>query len=247
MYTQYAVCKHRYTLNHCGIVKQVHLGCETRFFRSKNRMGCEQMHPLPTWTILQLGDLPPGLEAKGAAACCSSTLICSGNRKILVDPGGCYDRNFQAMLYRRTGLSPEDVDTVFLTHFHRNHRLNISVFRHAVWLMSRVERHWWLEKTDITDEEQYQLTRLQPVEDHPLPGIEILPTPGHTHGSTSLLVETREGMLVVAGDAVLSFDHFDSLEPSFHAEDMEAARNSIERIAKTADLIVPGHDNYFVI
>lgn len=205
------------------------------------------MQSLPTWTILQMGDLPPGLEAKGAVACCTSVLIRCGNRRVIVDPGGCYDHNFQALLYRRTGLVPEDIDTVFLTHFHRNHRLNIGVFRKAAWLISRAERHWWLESTSITNEEEYQLSRLQPVEEHPIPGIEILPTPGHTHGSTSLLVETREGMLVIAGDAVLSFDHFDSFEPSFHSDDMEAARDSIERIAKTADLIVPGHDNFFVV
>lgn len=205
------------------------------------------MQALPTWTILQMGDLPPGLEAKGAVACCTSVLIRCGNRRIIVDPGGCYDHNFQALLYRRTGLSPEDIDTVFLTHFHHNHRLNIGVFRKAAWLMSRVERKWWMETTSITKEDEYQLSRLQPVEDHPIQGIELLPTPGHTHGSTSLMVETREGVLIIAGDAVLSFDHFDSFEPSFHADDMEEARNSIERIAKTADIVVPGHDNYFIV
>ncbi|MGC9328419.1 MAG: MBL fold metallo-hydrolase, partial [Candidatus Hinthialibacter sp.] len=116
-----------------------------------------------------------------------------------------------------------------------------------VWMMSRTEIRRRLRQQDVSEEEKDILARIVPIEDHSIPQIELLPTPGHTHGSASLLFETREGMVVAAGDAALTFDHFDDRQPSENAEDPREARRSIDQIAKIADIVIPGHDNFFVV
>ncbi|MFL5909519.1 MAG: N-acyl homoserine lactonase family protein [Gaiellaceae bacterium] len=38
-----------------------------------------------------------------------------------------------------------------------------------------------------------------------LPGVRLLPTPGHTHGHQCVLVDTPEGLVVLGGDVAYSF------------------------------------------
>ena len=42
-----------------------------------------------------------------------------------------------------------------------------------------------------------------------LPGIRVMPTPGHSPGHQSVLVETDEGLVVVAGDVAYTWSAFD--------------------------------------
>lgn len=204
----------------------------------------------PLWKVLSIGCLSNNgywdETSSQRSQICTSTIVEVGSRRVIVDP--CYHSidGFRRILDERTGLSPDQIDTIFLTHFHATHRQSVSLFPKAVWLMSKVEIHWW-NRQRLAEEELDCLARIVPIEDYPIEGVEIVPTPGHTHGHTSLRFETREGMVMIAGDAVLTFDHFDNREPSRHAEDPREARRSIDTIAKTSDLIVPGHDNFFVV
>lgn len=204
----------------------------------------------PTWKIITIGFLRKndywGEEEARRGQACTTTLIETETRKILVDPG-CGSDTLAVALDRRAGYKPDEIDTVFLTHFHRNHWEGIDLFRKSVWLMAREEIRWWSMQGMLADEEKNLLARMVPIEDHPILGLETLATPGHTHGLTSLIFETREGIVLVGGDAVLTFDHFDTCEPSANPENKTEARRSIERIAKIADVVVPGHDNYFVV
>jgi N-acyl homoserine lactone hydrolase len=47
------------------------------------------------------------------------------------------------------------------------------------------------------------------------PGVRVLPTPGHTPGHQSVLVDTDDGLVVVAGDVAYSWEEFD--EPTNEA------------------------------
>jgi N-acyl homoserine lactone hydrolase len=42
-----------------------------------------------------------------------------------------------------------------------------------------------------------------------LPGIRVVPTPGHSPGHQSVLVETDDGLAVVAGDVAHTWSEFD--------------------------------------
>lgn len=205
----------------------------------------------PTWKIIHIGYLRQNPfwdeEEILRSQVCTIVLIEAENRRILVDPGLSSLDDLRAALFQRAGLRPDDIDTVFLTHFHRGHWQGVSLFSQSAWLMSRSEIRWRRRHRETTAEDQTILSRIVPYEDHPIRGIELIPTPGHSHGSASLLFETREGMVVVAGDAVSTFDHFEDRESSESAEDAKEARRSISYIAKIADVVAPGHDNFFVV
>ena len=90
------------------------------------------------------------------------------------------------------------------------------------------------------------IERIVRAEDALHEGIELIPTPGHTEKHYSLGVETDWGRLVVAGDAAMTIDFFKSEEGFYNSIDFDKASNSIRRIKERADLVVPGHGNYFL-
>ncbi len=90
------------------------------------------------------------------------------------------------------------------------------------------------------------LTRLDPIVDELAPGIALLSTPGHTSAHTSLVFTSGGFRVVVAGDAVMTHDFFLARDVYFNTVDRAAAVQSIATIADQADIVVPGHDNYFL-
>ncbi|MDX9754857.1 MAG: MBL fold metallo-hydrolase [bacterium] len=204
----------------------------------------------PEWKIITIGGLRQNdywdEHSPMREQTCTTSLITTEAHRILVDPGSP-DDFLRHALDQRTGLRPEAVDVVFLTHFHPNHRGGISLFPQAHWLMAREEIRWWKAHPNLPPQARDILDHMVPIEDYPLPHVETIATPGHTHGLTSLTFETREGIVAVVGDTILTFDHYDTCDPSAHPENEWEARRSIERIAQIADIIVPGHDNFFVV
>src|SRR5687767_15369578 len=69
----------------------------------------------------------------------TTTLIRSGNRLILVDPG-LPAPALAARLHERTGLSPDRIDTVFLTNFRPDHRSGLAIFRKARTFIHELEQ-----------------------------------------------------------------------------------------------------------
>jgi N-acyl homoserine lactone hydrolase len=103
------------------------------------------------------------------------------------------------------GVGPDDVDVVVNCHLHFDHSGNNFRFPGIPLFMQRVER----ENAEGPD-----YTIPQVVVDFPgsspelldgeagiLPGVRIVPTPGHTSGHQSVLVETDQGTIVLAGQA----------------------------------------------
>src|SRR4051812_16489656 len=60
----------------------------------------------------------------------TTTLIRVGKRNILVDPG-LPAQALGARLFERTGMRPEQIDTVFLTNFRPSHRAGLGLFGRA--------------------------------------------------------------------------------------------------------------------
>ena len=79
-----------------------------------------------------------------------------------------------------------------------------------------------------------------------LPGIRVLPTPGHTPGHQSVLVTRAEGIDVIAGQAVYDPDELDaeaSIEP-LDKEESEQTSTSARRIKATdPDRVFFSHDH----
>lgn len=112
---------------------------------------------------------------------------------------------------QKLNFSSKDIDYVINTHLHYDHCGNNEMFSHASFLVNENEfAHamapgWWEAFPYIrvlfdNPKLKYQLVK---GESELLPGIDIIPTPGHTEGHQSVVVQLEKtGPLVLAGDAI---------------------------------------------
>lgn len=189
----------------------------------------------------------------------TTTLIRAGRRHILVDPG-LPAVALSARLFERTGLRPEQIDTVFLTNFRPSHRQGLALFDHATLLMHEIEiassRQQIEELLQQAPEEDLDraaleadlatLDTLRPAEDQIAEQIDLFPLFGYTPGNCGLLLSLPTLTALIAGDAVPSADHFLAGQILPDAHDISAAQESLREVYEIADLIIPGHDNLFL-
>jgi glyoxylase-like metal-dependent hydrolase (beta-lactamase superfamily II) len=177
-------------------------------------------------------------EGDGWLAVPNTILITEGKRKILVDPGN--NPRLLDILEIRS-IWPEEIDTIFLTHSHLDHTLNLRSFPDAVI----IDSHWI-----------YKGTRMTP-HDRTIPGtdIEIVPTPGHSLDHASIIVPTSEGRTAICGDLFwweedqeqrTDYSSLLFLEDPF-AVDRDALLRSRRTIMRIADKFIPGHGEPFKI
>jgi len=108
---------------------------------------------------------------------------------------------------------PRDVLCVINTHLHFDHCGGNRLFAGTPIYVQRREREE-ARTEDYTIPEWVEFDGATYVElegEHEvLPGLRVVPTPGHTPGHQSVLVETDEGLVVVAGDVAYTWSEFDA-------------------------------------
>ena len=122
---------------------------------------------------------------------------------------------------RDAGWPPESVDAVVCTHLHVDHvgwntRLQdgqwVPTFPNARYLIGRVDHEHWSSNGDETDL-QILADSVQPIFDAGLaeyvemdavltPEIRLVPTPGHTPGHISVMIESKGETAFITGDAL---------------------------------------------
>jgi N-acyl homoserine lactone hydrolase len=112
-------------------------------------------------------------------------------------------------------LIPRDVVCVINTHLHFDHCGGNRLFAGTPIHVQRVEREAaradgytigeWVEFDGATYVEHDGEAEI-------LPGVRVLPTPGHTPGHQSVLVDTDDGLVVLAGDVGYTWKQFDASE-----------------------------------
>jgi len=189
----------------------------------------------------------------------TTTLIRSGDRKILIDPG-LPPPAIGARLFERTGLRPEQIDTVFLTNFRPAHRMGLSLFDSAQVLIHEREQESTRQGLEALlrdapeedldrrqlEQELELLERLRTPSDKIAPDVDLFPLPGYTAGTCGLLVSSPLTTLLITGDAVATLDHFLAGQVLPDAQDIQQAQESMREVYEIADLIIPGHDNLFL-
>jgi N-acyl homoserine lactone hydrolase len=107
---------------------------------------------------------------------------------------------------------PRDVACVINTHLHFDHCGGNRLFAGTPIYVQRLEREA-ARAVDYTIPEWVEFEGAQYVElegeAEVLPGVRVIPTPGHTPGHQSVLVETADGLVVAAGDVAYSWPEFD--------------------------------------
>ena len=139
---------------------------------------------------------------------------------------------------RDWGINPDDINAVFITHWHRDHFGNLEVFKKAAHLASKdlVKRIGLDGFQGISNEEEIA------------EGVKVVLTPGHTIDHASIIVDSIvssvKARVAIAGDAIVSHSYFQSGQIWQYNADfysIEAARESILRLTSLSDIIIPGH------
>ncbi len=194
------------------------------------------------------------------AAHATTTLIRSGDRTILIDPG-LPDRAVAARLSERAGIKPADVTHIFLTSFRPDVFRGILAFDKAKWWISQEEREQVgvplvakLQEAAAADDAELKaaleldvgiLRRCEPAPDELAPHTSLFPLHGVTPGLTGVLVAMPGSgpTILIAGDAIPTVEHLERGMVLDSAVSVTQAIESFGEAVEIADIIVPGRDN----
>ncbi len=195
-----------------------------------------------------------------------------GSHKILVDTGANAVhmrkyRNFDAQdintfedALMRVGLRPEDIDVVIQTHLMLDHCSNTLKCRNASVIVQQKELEFALSPHPILAptyvRELFMGLKFQLVNGwcEIIPGIELIPVPGHSPGCQAVSINTAKGRAVISGMCTMA-ENFEPpagvretmpvIPPGIHLDAVEAF-NSALRIKGMADIIIPNHEPLLV-
>jgi N-acyl homoserine lactone hydrolase len=148
------------------------------------------------------------------------------------------------------GIAPSEITAVANCHLHADHAGQNGLFpgvpiyvQPAEWAAAHQPDYTVVEWIDFPGA-RYE----QRAGDHEIaPGIRIFATPGHSPGHQSLVVETRDGPLLLVGQAVYSHGEWSGIagarEGASAARDQPAYARSVARLrALNPKRVLFGHD-----
>lgn len=197
------------------------------------------------WDVITIGNLSRNRywgesDTQGVrAAICTCTLITGAEFRLLVDPSLADAAEMARELDRRTGVKPGDITAVFVTHEHGDHFAGLAHFPNARWLATPAV-------AETLNRSGKLAKRIEGTTDRLFEAIEIVPTPGHTNSHHSLRFDCEGLSVVIAGDAIATRDFFRERRGYYNAVDFTLSARTMDKLASVADIIVPGHDNYFL-
>ncbi len=197
-------------------------------------------------------------------------VIKTDEHRVLVDTGaGGLDPNTGKLLQnlRAAGITPEDIDTVIITHAHPDHiggntdNEGRPAFPNAKYVMWQDEWDYWTSEQAETKLDEHvrdillgcARKNLPPIqgrlylvdrETEIVPGIKATAAPGHTPGHMALAVSSAGEQLLCISDVVLHPIHLE--QPQWHAavdldpKQVEATRRRILKRAMAEKPLVFG-------
>ncbi|MED9750959.1 MBL fold metallo-hydrolase [Escherichia coli] len=212
---------------------------------------------------------------EGVQTAVNAYLVKMNNELVLIDSGAakCFGPTMGNIVdnIRAAGYKPEDVKTVLLTHMHPDHICGLitaegkAVFPNATVVASQDENDFWLNPkvaAAASDEHKpffkmaqeavapYQARgafRTFKSGDNIIPGIDSLPTPGHTPGHTSFMLKSAGKEMLIWGDIVHSHAvQFADPEVSIEFDTdskqaVETRKATFEKAAKGKRLVAGAH------
>jgi glyoxylase-like metal-dependent hydrolase (beta-lactamase superfamily II) len=146
-------------------------------------------------------------------------------------------------------ITPEDIDIVINTHLHDDHCGNNNLFTESTFYVHRDELSFCRKPHPIDHRyDDYFIEGIDFIEIEKetelLPGLELLPMPGHTPGTMAVKVATNHGTTVITGFCCNSRnfpDNGPAICPGVHT-DAIAAWDSIQKIKEMKATILPMHE-----
>jgi N-acyl homoserine lactone hydrolase len=160
------------------------------------------------------------------------------------------------------GCSPDDIDIVIQTHLHMDHIYNTSKCRNAGVYVQKNELEFAFNPHPIFDvlypRDIIESLSFEVIDGEQtiLPGIGVMPVPGHTPGCQAVIVDTAEGKVVISGfcsiaenfyppedvkETVTPFASYPVIAPGIHT-DLFQAYESVLKVKEIAAIIIPMHD-----
>lgn len=158
----------------------------------------------------------------------------TGEHKVLVDMGAgdLYDTTGELLHnMNAAGIAPAEIDSIFITHAHPDHiggaldKDGKPVYPHARYFIWKDEWEFWFSANaaEKASEEFVTFARkyLEPLQDRVslidhesdiLPGIHMIPAPGHTPGHAVVSFSSEGEELLYIGDTVLFPLHLEHLD-----------------------------------
>ena len=190
---------------------------------------------------------------------------CVGNDKPRALMGGVALQTAFLESLAEAGCAPESVDAVVCTHLHVDHvgwntRLVdgqwVPTFPNARYLIGRHEYAHWSAEGDA-EQQEILADSVKPIFDRGLatlvemdhrisPEISLMPTPGHTPGHVSVLIESQGERALITGDMLhhpCQFGH-PEWSPPFDSDPLAGAgmrRSVMDRIAGEPVLVIGTH------
>jgi glyoxylase-like metal-dependent hydrolase (beta-lactamase superfamily II) len=198
------------------------------------------------WDVVTIGNLSRNrywgeADAKAVrSVVCTCTLITGEDFRLLVDPSVANAEQMAKELDRRTGLKPADITAAFVTHEHGDHYAGLPHFPAARWLAGP-------GVAEILNKSGKFKKPIEGLSGKLFDAVDVMPTPGHTAGHCSLRFDCDGRSVIAAGDAVATHDFFRERRGYYNAIDFVLSAKTMDQMAAAADVIVPGHDNYFLI
>jgi N-acyl homoserine lactone hydrolase len=152
-------------------------------------------------------------------------------------------------------VDPRDIRTVVLTHLHWDHCYGLPEVPNARVVVQDLEIRYGVYPDPNDDRRKYEFSRVAPfLKDlrrmeaingatQVAPGVTIIPTPGHSPGHQSVLVEAGSATYLVAGDFLNLYENWLERCPSGGSTiDVDAWQRSYDMVEKLDVTVLPSHD-----
>ena len=157
---------------------------------------------------------------------------------------------------KKLGVDPEQIKLIILTHLHWDHAWNLEYFPTAQVLVQQKELEFDLNPTPNA-RKSYGLTKqiggpnwlkavlqLKVVKGDAeiRPGIRVILTPGHTPGSQTVAVDTKDGMYLLLNDLCMNMRNYTQGIPTGSVNSVSDWYDSYEKLKAMNGKIMPTHD-----
>jgi len=168
-------------------------------------------------------------------------------------PGGVPAERDMLEAVRSTGIHPDEVRHVLITHLHFDHFAGIKGFPNAQVVVSRtglleaiapsdgsrpyLPKEFMLEMAHGWPDRVHAATDQEEI----LPGISVLRIGGHSPCNQAIIVATSRGKVALPGDTVMLYRNIEEDRPVGIGDPEECAR-AMRILRDQADIVVPSHD-----
>jgi N-acyl homoserine lactone hydrolase len=174
-----------------------------------------------------------------------NTLLVRGERDYLVDPGLIMQGAPVIGAMQELGVDPNEVKDVILTHLHFDHAEGLAGWPMRRTYVHRIETEAPYAQLVSGVMEMANLEILDGEEGEIEPGLRWILTPGHCDGLISLLVDSDDGLVVIASDCVGPLpEYFEQMDlPEDFGPEREELLRQWKRIRDLDPaVVIPGHN-----